>query len=253
MRRWFVLLVALLAAVAGLTAPPASAEGTPIGNLNDTLRVNFKGIVADVTVHDVVPSRSAASGLRRERIAAVDQPRWTVEGAGHHPHDPGAQPVRDGPCVHVQRRHPICRRIRVQAHRRARLPGKRRCGMRHPGRRSTVPSTGRSTAPWSRTWCCSTRRPASTWPSGTSGSRERRYRRAVAIDVAAADEADLPELADVAARTFPLACPPSVTRTTSPRSSTRTCRRRGSATTWPIPTARCWPRATTVESWATSC
>ena len=33
----------------------------------------------------------------------------------------------------------------------------------------------------------------------------------MAIDVAAAAEADLPELADVAARTFPLACPPSVT------------------------------------------
>jgi ribosomal protein S18 acetylase RimI-like enzyme len=33
----------------------------------------------------------------------------------------------------------------------------------------------------------------------------------VAIDVAAADEADLSELADVAARTFPLACPPSAT------------------------------------------
>jgi ribosomal protein S18 acetylase RimI-like enzyme len=33
----------------------------------------------------------------------------------------------------------------------------------------------------------------------------------MAIDVAAANEADLPELADVAARTFPLACPPSVT------------------------------------------
>jgi ribosomal protein S18 acetylase RimI-like enzyme len=33
----------------------------------------------------------------------------------------------------------------------------------------------------------------------------------VAIDVAAAVEADLPELADVAAVTFPLACPPSVT------------------------------------------
>jgi ribosomal protein S18 acetylase RimI-like enzyme len=30
--------------------------------------------------------------------------------------------------------------------------------------------------------------------------------------VAAATEADLPELADVAARTFPLACPPSATR-----------------------------------------
>ena len=33
----------------------------------------------------------------------------------------------------------------------------------------------------------------------------------MAIDVAAAAEADLPELADVAARTFPLACPPSAT------------------------------------------
>ncbi|HET7667325.1 MAG TPA: GNAT family N-acetyltransferase, partial [Mycobacterium sp.] len=33
----------------------------------------------------------------------------------------------------------------------------------------------------------------------------------MAIDVAAAVEADLPELADVAAHTFPLACPPSVT------------------------------------------
>ena len=33
----------------------------------------------------------------------------------------------------------------------------------------------------------------------------------MAIDVAAADEADLPELADVAASTFPLACPPSAT------------------------------------------
>jgi len=33
----------------------------------------------------------------------------------------------------------------------------------------------------------------------------------VAIDVAAAVDTELPELADVAARTFPLACPPSVT------------------------------------------
>jgi ribosomal protein S18 acetylase RimI-like enzyme len=33
----------------------------------------------------------------------------------------------------------------------------------------------------------------------------------VAIDVAAAVDADLAELTDVAARTFPLACPPSVT------------------------------------------
>jgi ribosomal protein S18 acetylase RimI-like enzyme len=34
----------------------------------------------------------------------------------------------------------------------------------------------------------------------------------MAIDVAAAIEADLPELADIAARTFPLACPPSATQ-----------------------------------------
>ena len=33
----------------------------------------------------------------------------------------------------------------------------------------------------------------------------------MAVEVAAAAEADLSELADVAARTFPLACPPSVT------------------------------------------
>jgi ribosomal protein S18 acetylase RimI-like enzyme len=34
----------------------------------------------------------------------------------------------------------------------------------------------------------------------------------LAVDVATAVEADLPDLARVAARTFPLACPPSVTR-----------------------------------------
>src|SRR6478672_8189494 len=85
------------------------------------------------------------------------------------------------------------------------------CATRRPDRRSTARCTGTSTVPWSRTWCCTTRRPASIWRSGTSGSREHRYRRTVAIDVAAAAEADLPELADVAARTFPLACPPSVT------------------------------------------
>src|SRR5438067_616278 len=83
--------------------------------------------------------------------------------------------------------------------------------MHRQARPSTVRCTGRCTAHWSQTWCCSTRRPASTWRSGTSGNRERRYRRAVAIDVATAVEVDLPELADVAARTFPLACPPSVT------------------------------------------
>jgi hypothetical protein len=74
MRRCCVLLVALLMAVACFVAPPASAEGSPIGNLGDTLRVNFKGIVADVTVHDVIPT-DAPPGYK-----ATGTPRWINEG-----------------------------------------------------------------------------------------------------------------------------------------------------------------------------
>src|SRR4029079_16739959 len=60
-------------------------------------------------------------------------------------------------------------------------------------------------------WSCSIRRPASTSPSGISGNREHRYRSGMAIHVTAVDSAEVQELAEVAARTFPLACPPSVT------------------------------------------
>jgi hypothetical protein len=74
MRRWFVLLIALLAAV-GSVAPTASAEGSPIGNLHDTLRVEFKGIVADVTVHDVLPVDPPPPGY-----AATGSPRWINQG-----------------------------------------------------------------------------------------------------------------------------------------------------------------------------
>jgi hypothetical protein len=56
MRRWFVLLVAVLAVAAGLTATPASAVGAPIGRLGETLRVKFKGLVADVNVTSIDPS-----------------------------------------------------------------------------------------------------------------------------------------------------------------------------------------------------
>ncbi len=73
MRRCFVLHIAVLAAVAGLTAPTASAE-TPIGNLGDTLRVEFKGIVADVTVHDVLPTDPPPG------YAATGSPRWINQG-----------------------------------------------------------------------------------------------------------------------------------------------------------------------------
>ena len=75
MRRCFVLLVALLAAVAGFVAAPASAEGAPIGNLHDTLRVEFKGIVADVTVHDVLPVDPPPPGY-----IATGTPRWIGQG-----------------------------------------------------------------------------------------------------------------------------------------------------------------------------
>jgi len=75
MRRWFVLVVAALA-TAVFVAPPASADViAPIGNIGDTLRVNFKGIVADVTVHDVVPVDPPPPGY-----VANGSPRWINQG-----------------------------------------------------------------------------------------------------------------------------------------------------------------------------
>jgi hypothetical protein len=74
MRRWIPILIAGLLAVAGVLAPPASAD-TTIGNLGDTLRVNFKGIVADVTVHDVLPVDPPPPGY-----IATGSPRWINQG-----------------------------------------------------------------------------------------------------------------------------------------------------------------------------
>ncbi|MEZ0341364.1 hypothetical protein ACAG25_15410 [Mycobacterium sp. pV006] len=56
MRRWLVVLVAAIAALAGVVAPPASAVGIPIGRLGESLRVEYKGLVADVTVNHIAPS-----------------------------------------------------------------------------------------------------------------------------------------------------------------------------------------------------
>lgn len=56
MGRWFVLLVAVMAVAAGVTAAPASAVEAPIGRLGETLRVQFKGLVADVAVTSIDPS-----------------------------------------------------------------------------------------------------------------------------------------------------------------------------------------------------
>lgn len=62
-RSWFaVLLTSLTAAVAIGIAPPAAAAVTPIGNLGETLRVEFGDFVADVTVHDVLPAEVPRAG-----------------------------------------------------------------------------------------------------------------------------------------------------------------------------------------------
>jgi hypothetical protein len=56
MRRWLSGLFAAIALAGVLTAPPATAEDTPIGHLGDTLRVTDGKIVADVTLVNVLPS-----------------------------------------------------------------------------------------------------------------------------------------------------------------------------------------------------
>jgi hypothetical protein len=56
MRRWLVVLTALMVALAGVAAAPASAAIGPIGRLGDTLQINFKGLVADITVVNLGPS-----------------------------------------------------------------------------------------------------------------------------------------------------------------------------------------------------
>lgn len=75
--RWLTTVMAAMAALAivvGMTAPSAAADLNPIGNLGDTLRVEFKGIVADVTVHDVVPTDPPPG------YAPTGSPRWRYEG-----------------------------------------------------------------------------------------------------------------------------------------------------------------------------
>src|SRR5215212_5695281 len=55
MRRWLVLLLAAMTTSAFLAAP-ATAVDAPIGRLGETLRVELMGLIADVTVHDILPS-----------------------------------------------------------------------------------------------------------------------------------------------------------------------------------------------------
>lgn len=83
--RLFGLLTAVMVVAGIVAAPPAVAAGTPIGNLGDTLHVEFKGIVADITVHDVVPT-DAPPGYTPN-----GSPRWRDQGG----------PWRAGITVHM--------------------------------------------------------------------------------------------------------------------------------------------------------
>lgn len=63
MRRWLVLLAAMMVTLAGLTAAPAQAAPdeaesvpSPIGRLGETLQINFEGLVANITVNSLAPS-----------------------------------------------------------------------------------------------------------------------------------------------------------------------------------------------------
>ena len=58
MRRCLTGLIAAIATVGALLAPPASAVEAPVGHIGDTLRVNDpdSNFIADVTVVDIEPS-----------------------------------------------------------------------------------------------------------------------------------------------------------------------------------------------------
>jgi hypothetical protein len=73
-QRWISVLAVLIAALALSVAPHAAAGDAPIGKLGDTLRIDFNGIVADVTVHDVLPTEIPPGWTWN------GSPRWQYQG-----------------------------------------------------------------------------------------------------------------------------------------------------------------------------
>lgn len=71
--RWLAGLLGALTLLAATLAPSAAAE-TSIGNLGQTLHVDFKGLVADVTVHNVLPSDEPPGWTWN------GSPRWRNQG-----------------------------------------------------------------------------------------------------------------------------------------------------------------------------
>jgi len=65
MRRWLMILIAVLPMLALATTPASAAPAqtaveTPIGRLGDTLRIHDGNVIADVTVVNVTPSEIPA-------------------------------------------------------------------------------------------------------------------------------------------------------------------------------------------------
>ena len=85
MSRLLSILVAAMTLVAVGVAPPAAAAETPIGDLGQTLRVQYDDFVADVTVHDVLPVPVPPGW------GWNGSPRWRAQGG----------PWRAGITVHV--------------------------------------------------------------------------------------------------------------------------------------------------------
>ena len=75
MRRRLAILLGVLTFATLLSPVPfAAAADAPIGNLGDTLRVEYLGIVADVTVRDVLPTDPPPG------YQPTGSPRWRNEG-----------------------------------------------------------------------------------------------------------------------------------------------------------------------------
>ena len=133
MRRWLALLIAALAALGGLLAPSASAASIPIGRLGEPLRVDFEGLVADVTVNNSC-LRPPPPGFGYPPRA----PRYQGVPRRHHHHaGEGAHAVRHGHHLPVPRCHPDRRRLRATQQRRPRRTAVRACRTRRSGQTFT--------------------------------------------------------------------------------------------------------------------
>ena len=209
MHRYLVVLITVFAATL-IGIPRASAGDSPIGHLGDTLRVDTGKYVADVTVSFVQPvDPPPGFGYNRVGVPVKSFPGSAVMRADVAIHAIRMPtPYQHGHRLHLRRGHPVRRRLQVPQLRRARRVGHRagQCTdgfdpswrrvlgrLPRPGlhRRAAGQEDGLS--------------PGAVEPVAAGAPAARS-----AVRIATTDSVDVAELAEVAARTFPLACPPSV-------------------------------------------